>query len=127
MVLFNLCVLETLVHYLEVYVNKKEFLFTGELLRPKGLSNEGTLAIECPQEFFDPDNPWSSCAASYILKGRTDLRGWKWKTNDQQTRIQQVLRLEEIVSGSSLDADHQRAVAGWMLSEMLRQVPKYAR
>ncbi len=102
-------------------------LFSGELLRPGGLSNESQLVIACPQEFFEPGNPWSSCANSYILQGRSTMRGWKWKTNDQKVRIQQALCLEEMVCGSSLDREYRQAIAGWMLSEMLREVPGFAR
>lgn len=103
-------------------MNQSSSLFDGKILGPGNVSNEKELTVLCPKEFFDSENPWSLCAAFFILHG-TKMLGWKWKTQDYKVRVQQALHLEEIMASPTLEHDHRQAIAGWMLSEMLREVP----
>jgi len=80
--------------------------------------NESMLVEECPVEFRG-DNPWSN----YVDRGGS-VENWKWKSDDKTKRTRQMDCLMAINDHSSLSNENKRAVMGWMLSEMLTEVPE---
>jgi hypothetical protein len=100
-----------------------EILFSGEPVVFGGLSNEEVLAKECPEKFKD-SNPWSNYASSVFFRG-ANISNWKWVTEDQYTRKKQLACFHGLLSGFNLHHEDKEAVAGWMLSKMLKEVPKY--
>lgn len=98
-------------------------LFAGERQLFGGLSNECELAKLCPPE-FKRGNPWSSYA-SRVFFGGADIANWKWKSTDEAERRHQGGMLHSLLGTFGLKHEEKEAVAGWMLSEMLTEVPEY--
>lgn len=100
----------------------REILFSGELGFFGGLSNGRDLVEVCPVE-FKQDNQWSNYAKKLFSRGgNTDK--WKWKSEDPAERRRQGLCFEASLIGPDLSSEDKAAVAGWMLSEMLTEVPE---
>jgi hypothetical protein len=100
----------------------KEDLFIGEYEPLGGLSNEHDLARICPDDFKNMHNPWSGYAANLFCSGG-NIKDWKWKSLDIEKQRQQLSCLRGVLSGFDLDHMDKIALAGWMLSEMLSEVP----
>ena len=100
-----------------------ETLFSGKPGFLGGLSNEEELAEICPEE-FKKDNPWSDYT-SRIFFGGANTSNWKWATDNQDIRKAQVACFKGLLGGFALDQEDKEAVAGWMLSKMLTEVPEY--
>ncbi len=49
--------------------------------------------------------------------------GWAWKTSDGEIRTHQLRLLQSLLDTTGLSRWAAMAMAGWMLSEMLRDVP----
>lgn len=98
-------------------------LFGGEPEFLGGLSNENELAVACPDEFKD-DNPWSSYAMKLFFSGGK-IANWKWKSDDPSERRRQMGCFHSLLGTFGLPHEDKEAVAGWMLSEMLTEVPEY--
>lgn len=98
-------------------------LFAGAPGFLGGLSNETELAKECPLEFKE-ENKWSSAAMSLFYLGG-NIGGWKWKSDDKEVKSRQLSCFKGVISGFGLRHEDKEAVAGWMLSEMLAEVPKH--
>ena len=100
-----------------------EILFSGNPFPMGGLSNEHELAKECPEEFRQ-GNPWSLYAFRLFAEG-ANIANWKWKSNNETERQRQRACLEALLGTFELSQQDKEAVAGWMLSEMLTEVPEY--
>ena len=96
-------------------------LFAGRPEGLGGLSNEEELVKECPPEFLS-NNPWSNYASSIFFQG-AKVATWKWKSDDPAERRRQMACFKGLL-GSFIDHNEKESVAGWMLSEMLTEVPK---
>lgn len=97
-------------------------LFTGTEARFGGLSNERELVAQCPQAFFDGNNPWARLASS-IFFGGADMKAWAWKSRDEEIRKRQRSCLRAALGGFELPHEQKEALCAWMLSEMLAKVP----
>ncbi len=98
-------------------------LFAGNGQPFGGLSNERELAKLCPPE-FKRGNPWSSYA-SRVFFGGANIANWKWKSDDEAVRRHQKGCFHGLLGTFDLKHEDKEAVAGWMLSEMLTEVPEY--
>lgn len=101
--------------------NKQLFAGQPELLG--GLTNEVELAILCPEEFKN-NNPWSDYAMKLFYHGG-NIANWKWKSDDTATRRHQRGCFSGLLGTFALPHQDKTAVAGWMLSEMLSEVPEH--
>ena len=97
-------------------------LFAGQPQVLGGLSNEDELARACPVEFKNR-NPWSNYAMRLFYSGG-NIANWKWKSNDEAERSRQMGCLHGLLGTFGLPHEDKGAVAGWMLSEMLAEVPE---
>jgi hypothetical protein len=98
-------------------------LFEGNPGFLGGLSNESELARSCPEE-FKKQNPWSEYADKIFYMGGS-IKNWEWKTDDQDVRKKQIECFKGLLGTFGLRTEDKSAVAGWMLSEMLKEVPEY--
>lgn len=98
-------------------------LFAGKPQLFGGLSNECELAEACPAE-FKRGNPWSSYARR-VFFGGANIANWKWKSSDEAERRHQKACFQALLGTFDLKHQDKEAVAGWMLSEMLTEVPEY--
>ena len=98
-------------------------LFSGKLEYMGGLSNERELAKICPPQFKE-SNPWSNYAA-LVIAGMVKITNWKWKTFDEAEKQMQKEYLCNLIDTFDLSHEDKVAVAGWMLSEMLVEVPQH--
>jgi len=103
--------------------NPIEILFSGRPGFLGGLSNEEELAQICPKE-FKKDNPWSNYASLIFFRG-ADISNWKWATEGEAIRKVQITCFHGLLRGFDLAHEDKEAVAGWMLSKMLTEVPEY--
>ena len=99
-------------------------LFAGRLLPLGGLSNERELAKACPYK-FKKDNHWTRYVTLFPNKGSVDTANWKWKSDDTMERSHQLKCLYGVLKALGLWPEDKLAVASWMLSEMLSEVPVY--
>jgi hypothetical protein len=97
-------------------------LFAGHRLLFGGLSNEADLAKELPVE-FKLGNAWSSLAMGIFYNG-CDTSNWKWKSPDPKVRKHQMDCFNGLLQSFEIDHFVKGPVAGWMLSEMLVEVPE---
>ena len=100
-----------------------EQLFSGEPGILGGLSNEEELAKVCPEEFKN-DNPWSQYAMQLFYRGG-NIANWSWKIEDKSIRWRQLCCFKNLLGTFGLPHEDKKAVAGWMLSEMLSKVPEH--
>lgn len=96
-------------------------LFAGNELPGGGLSNASDLIDECPQEFKN-GNAWTKYA-SILFSGKINFFSWEWISGNASERDQQTRCLHGILS-STLSPVYKRAIAGWMLSKMLKKLPE---
>jgi len=99
-------------------------LFSGRIEPMGGLSNENELAKECPADFKNSHNPWTNYACHLFFEG-ANIGNWKWKSTDKKEKSKQLKFLHGLLSGFGLGHAEKEAVAGWMLSEMLSEVPEH--
>lgn len=107
---------------MEDYFDIHQQLFAGKSTFA-GLSNEDYLAQICPIHFRDNwmKNVWCNAAEEIFFNG-ADVKTWKWQDEDQ--KIQQLIKFKALLGGFGLPHESKIAVAGWMLSEMLKEVPR---
>jgi len=98
-------------------------LFAGEPQILGGLSNERELAELCPDEFKN-GNAWSSYAMTLFYRGG-NIGNWKWKSDDKEICSHQIGCFKGLLGTFDLRHEDREAVAGWMLSEMLTEVPEH--
>lgn len=100
-----------------------QILFIGKPELLGGLSNEQELAQACPEKFKD-NNPWSTYAMKLFYMGG-NIENWKWKSNDLAERSTQRNCFEGLLGSWDVRHEDKESIAGWMLSEMLTEVPVY--
>ena len=88
-----------------------------------GLFNERDLAEACPDEFRQA-NDWSTYAMKLFFNS-VSIANWKWRSNDKEERRRQHDCFRALLGTFVLSNEDKEAVAGWMLSEMLTEVPEY--
>lgn len=98
-------------------------LFSGKASPFGGLSNEQELVNICPKE-FKRDNKWSDLADMIFFKG-ADTRNWKYKSLDKDTQNKQKTCLMGLLSTFGIKHEDKSAVGGWMLSEILEELPNF--
>ncbi|PCH91862.1 hypothetical protein COB80_01420 [Candidatus Kaiserbacteria bacterium] len=96
--------------------------FEGTRLAFGGLSNEDQLLDICPSEFEDSGNPWRKVAEDFRLE-RQDVDHWKWKTDDDDERLRQLMCFEALAAAVHLSGIDRDILMSWMLSEMLAEIP----
>lgn len=104
-----------------------EQLFAGQPRLFGGLSNERELVAmlppEFPARFVRPfTNPWIE-AASRIFFAGAKTSEWKWRSEDADVRQHQIECFAGALKGFDLKHEEKEALCGWMLSEMLTEVP----
>lgn len=100
-----------------------EILFNGSPNFFGGLSNEEELAEECPAEFKE-DNTWSEYAMKLFFGGG-NISNWEWLSEDIEECKKQMACFHGLMGSFDLPHEDKEAVAGWMLSKMLKKVPEY--
>ncbi len=103
---------------------KMKILFSGTPNLLGGLSNEQELVGLCPQEFQN-DNPWSSYASKLFFRG-ANISNWKWRQENEHERKRQLNCFSGLLGSFDIDHEDKEAVAGWMLSIILVEVPEWA-
>ncbi len=106
----------------------KEEMFSGELSQTgpiKRLSNHEELAASCPEQFKDYNDPWTSYILDFFLDPDHDTSKWKWKTDNRVVRESQRERFMCVLKSLALTMEDRNCVSGWMLSEMLSEVPSH--
>lgn len=98
-------------------------LFAGQPGLLSGLSNEGELVEACPTE-FRKHNPWSDYAMKLFYRGG-NISNWKWKSENESERKWQLLCFNAFLATFGVSHQDKEAIAGWMLSEMLTEVPEH--
>lgn len=98
-------------------------LFAGTRAPFGGLSNERELVSLCPDE-FSHSNKWVRMASTIFFEGAHHIQDWSFKSNDVEVVKKQINLLDGLLRGFGLGHAEKEAVAGWMLSEMLNDVPK---
>ena len=101
-----------------------KILFEGKGQPLGGITNEQELVKKCPKEFRDDyhNNQWCEAAQLIFFKGG-QIKHWKWKSKDPKEISKQMECFKGVISGWGLQHEDKTAVAGWMLSEMLEEVP----
>ena len=98
--------------------------FNGKPKLFDGVTNERDLAKICPPQ-FQRDNPWSDYASRIFFGGVSNISNWKWRDDSKEIQSQKGACFSALLSGSRLKHEDKEAIAGWMLSEMLLEVPAY--
>lgn len=98
-------------------------MFTGESSYFGGLSNEIELAEKCPEE-YKTDNLWSQYAMMLFFRGG-NISNWEWQSEDIEECKKQRACFHALMGSFGLPHEDKEAVAGWMLSKMLKKVPEY--
>lgn len=100
-------------------------LFSGETFIFGGLSNEEEFVLQCPPAFLkNTNNDWSRASMAIFYNGG-NISHWKWKSSDPETRLKQMACFRGLLGTFGIKHEHKEAVAGWMLSEMLEEVPEH--
>lgn len=100
-------------------------LFAGQPNPRTGLSNEDDLARLCPPQFLEKGNPWANYAGNAAIFP-ANKNAWKWKSRDPQEQKHQLECFESVLDGphhDHLKMTVRSGIAGWMLSEMLEELP----
>ncbi len=106
----------------ELFEGTKE-LFKGTPGILGGLSNEEELVRKCPEKFWQ-DNPWSRYALWVFARG-ANIKNWEYRAEEEKVRKRQLGCFKGVLGTFNLSQEAKLAVAGWMLSEMLEEVPEY--
>ena len=88
------------------------------------LSNAVGLLMLCPDKFKLFSNPWNILAFQVLTLG-ADMKDWDFKSPGREVAVKQLSLLRAVRRTPALSADGRVALAGWMLSEMLTEVPVY--
>jgi hypothetical protein len=97
-------------------------LFAGTPSPFGGLSNERELALLVPAKYKGHHNPWSQAAMLIFFSGGR-IDHWKWR--DSACRTQQLACFKALIGSFGIGHEQKEAVAGWMLSQMLQEVPEH--
>jgi len=85
--------------------------------------DEFELSEVCPSEFIKR-NLWSDYA-DYLFFNGGNISNWKWKSANKEERDWQLGCFSSILGTFTLSHQEKIAVGGWMLSEMLAEIPNY--
>jgi hypothetical protein len=99
-----------------------EKLFSGSPAFFGGLSNERELIPLIPDQFRRHDNPYTRLANLIFFNG-ANMAVWPFRSTNEAERIRQKRCLRAVLSGFDLSHEDKEALGGWMLSEMLTEVP----
>ena len=100
-------------------------LFGGEV-GTQGLTNESSLAKKCPRDFLHT-NEWSFYVINIHLYSKTrSTKNWEWRSKDATEQQKQLTCLHGLLGHSQLESRQVHAIAGWMLSLMLKKVPEFS-
>jgi len=107
-------------------MDPKEKLFAGKPSAFGGLSNEAELVQICPEPFKSDYNynEWSKAAMMIFFAGGK-IGHWKWRTADPAVKQRQMACFNGLLGTWGIKHEAKEAVAGWMLSEMLTEVPEH--
>ena len=97
-------------------------MFSGKASVLGGLSNENRLAEICPDE-FKKDNKWSDLANKIFFSG-ADTINWNYKSFSKEEQKKQKTCLIGVLKTFGLSHEDKESVAGWMLFEMLNEIPR---
>jgi hypothetical protein len=108
------------------------WLFEGKWLNGR-LTNEISLIRDCPLEFQTPINPWTDYVLTLFKNGGGMFTNWEWQrfyANERANEAEKSKRQRCFAdmfrtSNSSFPPAKRATVLGWMLSEMLVEVPVY--
>ena len=79
----------------------------------------------CPNQFKRLDNDWNRFASFITRRKEFDPESWTFQSEDATVRDWQLSCLRSIVGAPGNAHHHEReAVAAWMLSGMLKRIPK---
>lgn len=80
----------------------------------------------CPRQFMRLDNPWGTLAARVCRNEGASVSEWMWKSADREVRTRQMVYLTHIMALSRRRQEFERhGLVAWILSEMLREAPRY--
>ncbi|OGI60717.1 hypothetical protein A2641_02350 [Candidatus Nomurabacteria bacterium RIFCSPHIGHO2_01_FULL_37_25] len=79
------------------------------------------LIENCPEEFFDNQNPWVRYANRIIL-GIGGYEKFEWRSKDTKIQEKQLACFRRVVYWG-VKYELKETIAGWMLSEMLTTYP----
>ncbi len=99
-----------------------ELLFVARVQPDGTIRDPDVLVGACPQ-VFQEGNRWVECAKRLEPKVDMDVCDWIWKDEDPQIRGTQ-LQVLLAIQWSDLKKEDRHAIAGWVLSEMLQEVPQ---
>ncbi|MDD5341096.1 MAG: hypothetical protein PHC97_01510 [Patescibacteria group bacterium] len=105
----------------EIVEQNKKMLFEGVPQPLGGLTNEVALTRACPDEFRHR-NPWTEYAMKLFYCGG-NISNWKFKNPDENVQVSQRACFHGFLGTWGVSHEDKEAVAGWMLSEMLSEVP----
>ena len=110
----------------------QQVLFAGVVVewphaREAYLTNLEDLRRVCPKEFFDSKNLWRMYAKAvhYWMGDRGGTNHWVWKSQDKNVQQDQLRQWNFVTLSAGLSWEEELAIGGWMLSEMLVEVPKH--
>ena len=98
-----------------------DILFSGQISL-SGLSNWQEIVEATPPE-FTCTNEWSEYAMNLFYSGGS-MKGWKFRTTDSIERARQAMYLQALLGDFRPAHEDKEAAAGWMLSQILTEVPK---
>lgn len=97
-------------------------LFAGSPSFLGGLSNERELVPLIPDEFRRHENPWLQLANSIFFNGAS-MKQWSFRSDDAAVVRRQLDCFKAALQGFDLSHQDKEALCGWMLSEILEEVP----
>lgn len=107
----------------ETQLSAEDMLFAGDPMPMGGLSNEDALVRACPEE-FRRGNPWCDYTSKLFFHG-ADISNWQFKSSDREEKKRQMSCLRGLLETFGIGHNQKEAVAGWMLSRMLSEVPEH--
>ncbi len=82
------------------------------------------LAHNCPKEFYNSSNPWTTYAGQMLFHGKGPEE-WKWKFEDEKLKEKYISILTDVMNNRRIRPSAIIAVIAWKLSEMLSEPPQY--
>jgi len=98
-------------------------LFAGIPTIFGGLTNERELIEECPPIFWMYDNPWLIYVKKVMAQGGGRTNTWKWKSDCEREQRKKLAYFVSMLQ-SFIEFENKTAVAAWILSEILEEVPE---
>lgn len=101
--------------------------------KPRDLNEVEELIGACPDKFKEYGNPWTRYAIGFkYLQESTELgvltENWKWRAKKLSVREHQFKCFKKYLYSYGLKypikKEYMDAIAGWMLSKMLKKIPQ---